>query len=283
MSTYQDYYNAGSNLASIEFEKKAFIASLGKAIWNSAPRRALGYLTGMGGRVGSKGSFAYKYLPSHTVGSGLGFGLMGAASAEEGNKMNAFLAGGVAGLGFGVMGRHAGRLGARIFNPSMRRANINRYGNMGFSPEASKALSAKNELAYLENTLSNSGGNISKLKNYTSTEQFKNLDSEAQKFISEGISKANKGYVGDDFVAGLQKLKQTAKTTADDLYNQSTTSARNAYRFNKGLKYTGAVGLGIGGSFMVPLQDIGQSVANKMVPQRSQVASNKYNPYYGGM
>jgi hypothetical protein len=283
MSTYSDYYNTGSNLAKLEFEKQAFIANLGKLIWSSAPRKALGYLTGMGGRIGSKGSFAYKYLPSHTVGSGLGGGLLGAASAEEGNKMNAFLAGGVAGLGFGVMGRHAGRLGARIFNPSMRRANMSRYSDMGFKPDAARAMAAKNELAHIENVISNSGGNVSKLKNYASSEQFKLLDSDAQKFISEGIAKANKGYVADDFLAGVQKFKQTAKTTADDLYRASDKSAINKYRFNKGLKYTGATAVGLGGSFVVPFQDIGQTVANKAIPPRAQAPSNKYNPYYGGM
>jgi hypothetical protein len=283
MSTYSDYYDTGANLAKLEFEKQAFIANLGKLIWNSAPRKALGYLTGMGGRIGSKGSFAYKYLPSHTVGSGLGFGMINAATAEEGNKSNAFLTGALTGVGFGVMGRHAGRLGARIFNPSMQRSNLARYSNMGFKPDAARAMAAKNELAYVENALSNSGGNISKLKNYTSSEQFKLLDANSQKFISEGLSKANKGYVADDFLSGLSKLKQTAKTTADDLYRASDKSAINKYRFNKGLKYTGAVGLGIGGTFMVPLNDISQSVANRVVPPIAQTPSNMYNPYYGGM
>jgi hypothetical protein len=160
---------------------------------------------------------------------------------------------------------------------------MSRYSDMGFKPDAARAMAAKNELAHIESVLSNSGGNVSKLKNYASSEQFKLLDSDAQKFISEGIAKANKGYVADDFLAGVQKFKQTAKATADDLYRASDKSAINKYRFNKGLKYTGATAVGLGGSFVVPFQDIGQTVANKAIPPRAQAPSNKYNPYYGGM
>jgi hypothetical protein len=286
MSTYQDYYNAGSNLASIEFEKKAFIANLGKAIWNSAPRKALGYLTGMGGRVGSKGSFAYKYLPSSTIGASLGGGLLGSATAEEGNKMNAFAAGAIGGLGLGIIGNNAGRVGARLFNPFMRRANINRYSNMGFKdPDTIRALSTKNEFNYLDNVLSDSGGHIKKLKNYTGSEQFKNLSAEHQDFIRKGLSNTNNNYVSDDFIKQLKEMQSVAKQTAKEQFAKADTLTKSKYYGAKSLKTVGSVGGGlvIGGLATAPLTSFSESVANKFVPKKSQTPSNLYNPYYGGM
>jgi hypothetical protein len=286
MSTYSDYYNTGSNLAKLEFEKQAFIGALAKGIWNSAPRKALGYLTGMGGRVGQKGSFAYKYLPSSTIGAGLGGGIFGAATAEEGNKMNAFAAGAVTGLGFGVLGNNAGRIGARVFNPFMRRANINRYKNMGFTDDnIIQALNTKNEFNYLDNVLSDSGGHIKKLKNYTSSDQFKNLSAEHQDFIRKGLSSSNNNYVSDDFIKQLKEMQTTAKQTAKEQFSKADNLTKSKYYGAKTLKTVGSVGGGLGISLVAtePLTNFGENVANKFVPKKSQTPSNTYNPYYGGM
>jgi hypothetical protein len=286
MSTYSDYYNTGSNLAKLEFEKQAFIAALAKGIWNSSPRKAIGYLTGMGGRVGQKGSFAYKYMPSSTVGAALGGGIFSSATAEEGNRMNAFASGAVSGLGLGVLGNNAGRIGARVFNPFMRRANINRYKNMGFKDDnIIQALNTKNEFNYLDNVLSDSGGHIKKLKNYTNSEQFKNLSVEHQDFIRKGLSSSNKDYVSDDFIKQLKEMQTTANQTAKQQLSKADNLTKSKYYGSKALKTVGSVGGGLGISMIAtePLTNFGQSMADKFTPPNSQTPSNTYNPYYGGM
>lgn len=284
MSTYPDYYNTGSNLAKLEFEKQAFIGALAKGIWNSAPRKALGYLTGMGGRVGQKGSFAYKYLPSSTIGAGLGGGIFGAATAEEGNKMNAFAAGSLSGLTIGFIGNKAGFIGSRIANPFMRRGNVSRYSTLGFNDDAARALSNKNELNYIDHILSESGGNVAKLKNYRGTSQYKDLAKEYRDLVDEGISTSENNYVSDSFTAGLNKAREQAKDTAKTQFSQSEASARAKYYASKTLKTVGSVGGGFAlvGAVHQPVLNVSESVSNKFVPKRAQAPSNIYNPYYGG-
>ena len=292
MTNINTPYELGKQLALREFEKQAFagaISGVGKAIWNSPFRKALGYLTGFGGRIGSQGSFAYKYLPSSSVGIGLGSGLAGAAAADEGNKLNAFATGAiVGGVGMGAF-RHFNTLGKRILTPWMRRSNINRYSNMGFKdPNAVSSFLRKNEFNYIDEMMSHKGGNINFLNKYVNSQQFKLLDQSQQNFIRQGLASSakNNGYADDVFKKGLAEMKANANLSAKQhLANTQDSLTKFKYHLGTKGKYIGAVGGGLGISTMAhdPLQRVTDATVGKLVPKTKAVPSNVYNPYYGGM
>jgi hypothetical protein len=290
MTPLDDPYQIGRQLALREFEKQAFLgglANVGKAIWNSPFRKAIGYLSGMGGRVGRQGSFAYKYLPSSTVGIGLGGGTLSAIQAEPGNKANAFIAGALGtGLGFGLF-RNYQHLGKRIFTPWMRRSNLKRYTNMGFSDDASTALIRKNEVNYVNEMLQHKGGDARFLGKYIKSNNFKALDQSQQNFIRQGYDSAmkNKGYVDTKFTEGLKGIQSEAKDVAKGFMDNAGTLAKAKYQFGTKAKFVGSLGGGIGISHYAshPIEAASNRVANTFVPKNQAVSSNVYNPYYGGM
>ena len=241
----------------------------------------------MGGRIGTKGSFAYKYLPSSTVGVGLGSGTMAAASADEGNKLNAFITGGLAaGIGFGAF-RGMGTLGKRLFSPWMRRGNISRYKNMGFSDDASKVLLRKNEFNYLDDMLSHTGGHVGSLKNYVGSAQFNLLNKSQQNLISKYLREAagNKGYLSEEAIKDIGRFKNIYASKAKDVLSNTSGMTKLKYNIGTKAKYIGAVGggLGISSATHEPLNNLINNTAGQMVPKSKQTPSNIYNPYYGGM
>jgi hypothetical protein len=292
MTSIDQSYEIGKQLAIREFEKQAFVGALanaGKVIWNSPVRKALGYLSGMGGRVGRQGSFAYKYLPSSTVGVGLGGGTLSALGAEDGNKVNAFVAGALGtGLGFGLF-RNYQHLGKRLLTPWMRRANLKRYTNMGFSDDASNALMRKNELNFIGEQLQHRGGDARFLGKYLGSKQFNLLDQSQQNFIRQGYNASlkNKGYIDTNFTKGLTDMQSQAKSVAKGFLDDASLPKMTKFKYNLGTKgkFVGSLGggLAISSAAHQPIENFSKSVANTFVPKSRAVSSNVYNPYYGGM
>jgi hypothetical protein len=292
MTNINTPYELGRQLAIREFEKQAFLgalANVGKAVWNSPFRKAIGYMTGMGGRIGRQGSFAYKYLPSSTVGIGLGGGTVSAIGADEGNRTNAFVAGALgAGLGLGLF-RNYQHLGKRILTPFMRRGNLKRYTNMGFSDDASNALIRKNELNFVGEQLQHRGGDARFLGKYMKSKQFGTLDKSQQDFIRQGYNASlkNKGYIDPKFTEGLTGMQNQAKTMAKGFLDDPNLSKMTKFKYHLGTKgkYVGSVGGGLAISNAVshPVETFSTTAANAFVPKSQAVSSNVYNPYYGGM
>jgi hypothetical protein len=103
----------GASLATEEFEKQAFLGAAMSAL------RPLGFLAGFSGRFGTPGSMLYRATNPH-IGSALGFGAMGAAGEDEGNRLHGFLQGATSGLLFSGGMALGGRLGKRLLAPMSR-------------------------------------------------------------------------------------------------------------------------------------------------------------------
>jgi hypothetical protein len=290
MNDYSNQYLVGRQLALREFEKQAVLGSLvtaGKFLWNSPLKKALGYLTGFGGRIGKPGSFAYKYMPSSTVGFGLTSGTMNAAMAEEGNRANAFATGAIAaGAGMGAF-RGMSHIGKRVIAPWMRRGNMARYSKMGFGDDASKLLQQKNEFGYMDDILNHTGGHMGKLKNYTNTQQFKLLNPEHQKLITDSLTaaKANKGYFSEEARKQISNINADYIAKAKDLVANTSGAAKYKYHLGTKAKYVGALGGGLGISTAThePIANAVGNTVGRVIPKTKQTPSNMYNPYYGGM
>jgi hypothetical protein len=102
-------------LSSSEMEKEAFFAALKGLYQGSKALRTLGWLAGFGGRS------------SQWIGMPLGSGLLGAATAEPGDRLKGF-ATGVAG---GLVGSGAGALAGKAL-PAITRSIGSRIGNTEF-------------------------------------------------------------------------------------------------------------------------------------------------------
>jgi len=119
----------GANLAAEEFEKQAFLGAAMGAL------RPLGFLAGFSGRFGTPGSMLYRATNPH-IGSALGFGAMGAAGEDEGNRLHGFLQGAASGLLFSGGMALGGRLGKRLLAPMSRTgSNASKafYSGLGLS------------------------------------------------------------------------------------------------------------------------------------------------------
>lgn len=131
-------YDIGRQLAlSDHQEKVAFLGGIGQAGK---------FLLGMG-HLGSKGSTAAKYLSAHHIGMPLGFGLLGAATAEEGQGMEGFAKGLVGGLVFNAAMPIGGFIGKKLLAPGFGGKNtLGLMKRMGFADDAAKQMSASQAL-----------------------------------------------------------------------------------------------------------------------------------------
>lgn len=140
MTTYPELmraYEIGKSVAESEhLEKIAFlggVASTGK------------FLLGMG-NLGAKGSRLAR-ISSHHVGMPLGFGALGAATAEEGERAEGFAKGLVGGLVFNAAMPLGGHIGKKLFAPGF--GGKNSFGIMkriGFGDDAARNMSSSQAL-----------------------------------------------------------------------------------------------------------------------------------------
>lgn len=130
-------YYIGRQLAlSDHQEKVAFLGGIGQAgKW----------LLGMG-NLGAKGSTAAR-ISAHHVGMPLGFGLLGAATAEEGRGMEGFAKGLAGGLVFNAAMPLGGFIGKKLLAPGFGGKNtLGLMKGMGFTDDAAKQMSASQAL-----------------------------------------------------------------------------------------------------------------------------------------
>jgi hypothetical protein len=242
-------FMVGSNLAREEFVKTAFLGSIlsgGK------------FLLGMG-NLGAKGSGLAR-ISAHHVGMPLGFGALGALSADEGHKTEGFIKGLAGGLAFNAGMHYGGILGKKVFAPGFRGANYSKYTKgMGFSDEASEVMAASSRLnkplhAVSRRLSAGTAGDshINKLRqafgDSTSRLDFSNnpVLAEKAKKLEELFSQ---GALGPAQQAELQGLyTDFAKQLYQSGYATGTAGQRAALkglRFSKGLG-TVAGGMGAG-------------------------------------
>jgi hypothetical protein len=130
-------YQIGKALAKSDHqEKTAFLGGIAQAGK---------FMAGMG-HLGAKGSSLAKLSP-HWVGSPLGFGALGAATADEGERMQGFAKGFVGGLAFNAAMPLGGAIGKRIFAPGFSGKGSSRImKGIGFSDDAVGQMSASQAL-----------------------------------------------------------------------------------------------------------------------------------------
>jgi len=130
-------YDIGRQLALSDYQEKvAFLGAVGQAgKW----------LLGMG-NLGAKGSTLAR-LSAHHVGMPLGFGLLGAATAEEGQGMEGFAKGLAGGLVFNAAMPIGGFLGKKLLAPGFGGKNtLGLMKRMGFGENAAKEMAASQTL-----------------------------------------------------------------------------------------------------------------------------------------
>lgn len=175
-------YDIGRQLAlSDHQEKVAFLGGIGQAgKW----------LLGMG-HLGAKGSTAAKYLSAHHVGMPVGFGLLGAATAEEGQGMEGFAKGLVGGLVFNAAMPIGGFLGKKLLAPGFGGKNtLGLMNRMGFADDAAKQMSASQAL---NKPLHSGTGSLSRQ-------------------LEAGTASAKQvGKLGDDFATNTANLNLTGE------------------------------------------------------------------------
>jgi hypothetical protein len=175
-------YDIGRQLAlSDHQEKVAFLGGIGQAgKW----------LLGMG-HLGAKGSTAAKYLSAHHVGMPVGFGLLGAATAEEGQGMEGFAKGLVGGLVFNAAMPIGGFLGKKLLAPGFGGKNtLGLMRRMGFADDAAKQMSASQAL---NKPLHSGTGSLSRQ-------------------LEAGTASAKQvGKLGDDFATNTANLNLTGE------------------------------------------------------------------------
>lgn len=129
-------YKLGSELARQHFEKTAFLGGVlqgGK------------FLLGMG-NLGAKGSGLAR-ISAHHVGMPVGFGVMGAMGAEEGQKTEAFMKGLAGGLAFNAGMFLGAPLGKRLLAPGFSGKGSQRImRRLGFTEDAVSHMGASQTL-----------------------------------------------------------------------------------------------------------------------------------------
>ena len=129
----RDAYLVGQKLAlDSHFEKTAFLGGVAQAGK---------FLFGMG-HLGAKGSRLSR-ISAHHVGVPLGFGVLGAATAEEGQRSEAFAKGLAGGLAFNLAMPLGGAIGKRLLAPGFGGKNtLGIMKGMGFSDDASRMMAS---------------------------------------------------------------------------------------------------------------------------------------------
>jgi len=136
MTSEERAYALGKELALKTFEKQAFLGG----VFNAGK-----FLLGMG-NLGAKGSRLAR-LSAHHVGMPVGFGLMGAASSEEGEKMEGFVKGLAGGLMFNAAMPIGGIIGKKLLAPGFGGKNTSSImRGMGFGDDAAAHMAASQGL-----------------------------------------------------------------------------------------------------------------------------------------
>lgn len=129
-------YKLGANLAHVHMEKTAFLG----AAWNAGK-----FLAGMG-NLGAKGS-RLAGISAHHIGMPLGFGVMNAAMAEEGQKTEAFIKGLAGGAAFNYAMPLGGFIGKRLLAPAFKgKGALKVMKSIGFGDDAVKFMGASRNL-----------------------------------------------------------------------------------------------------------------------------------------
>lgn len=236
----------GASLAAEEFEKQAFLGAAMGAL------RPLGFLAGMSGRFGTPGSMLYRATNPH-IGSALGFGAMGAAGEDEGNRLHGFVRGAASGLLFsGGMGLGA-RFGKRLLAPMSRTgssASNAFYRGLGLSPSQITRLQRIQGQNKRVHRLSNAGNPNRGGRRYASK---KELD------------------------ARTSEITQRNKARYDELLGGMTTGQRAALSAVRNAKMVGGIvggmGLGMGLSHNLPAY---------ITPDLRTSSGSMFNPYNSG-
>tara|TARA_B100001989_G_scaffold253026_1_gene237572 strand:+ start:3285 stop:4034 length:750 start_codon:yes stop_codon:yes gene_type:complete len=239
--------NLGANLATEEFEKQAFLGAAMSAL------RPLGFLAGMSGRFGSPGSMLYRATNPH-IGSALGFGALGAAGEDEGNRLHGFVQGAASGLLFsGGMGLGA-RLGKRLLAPMSRTGSSTSkafYGGLGLSRGQVNRLQRIQSQNKRINRLSNSGNpNALGRRRFSSKKDL------------------------DTYISGL---RQSNQARYNKLLEGMTSGQRAAIKSVRSAKNIGGIiggmGLGMGLSHSLPAY---------LTPDLRTSSGSMFNPYNSG-
>jgi len=124
-----EFYKVGSAMAQAEFEKQAFLGGM---------LTGAKFLLGMG-HLGRAGGLASR-ISAHHVGMPLGFGAMGALTAEDGKRMEGFGAGVLGGLAFNAGMPLGSMIGKKLLSPFGTGAKS--LARMGFGPDSARLIQA---------------------------------------------------------------------------------------------------------------------------------------------
>jgi len=136
LSPEEKAYALGKAIALEDFEKKAFLGN----VFNAGK-----FLLGMG-NLGARGSGLAR-VSAHHIGMPLGFGAMGAMSAEEGERGSGFLKGLAGGLAFNAAMPIGGFLGKKLLAPGFGgKYTQGMVKGMGFSDDAASTIAKSQAL-----------------------------------------------------------------------------------------------------------------------------------------
>jgi len=185
--TLVESYKLGRRLALDNFEKTAF---LGAALTGGK------FLLGMG-NLGRAGSMASR-ISTHHIGMPLGFGAIGALTADEGKRMEGFAGGFIGGLGFNLGMSAGGAIGKRLFSPFGRGAKG--LKRMGFEDDASSLIQASRV----------ANKNLNKVRRRMDSGNFN--ASTSMEYVDDALkgSGVDVARLPADLAKQLQTLKQTA-------------------------------------------------------------------------
>ena len=258
-SNIEEAYNIGKNLALSEFEKTAFLGSL---------FRGGKFLMGMG-HIGKAGT-GLSRVSGHHIGMPLGFGLMGAATAEEGEKSQAFVKGLAGGLAFNALMPLGATLGKRVFAPGFSgKGSLDMMRRIGFGKTPSKLMSQSQGInralrsrqgflgrrGVLERSMEsgNFSGSKQLFKSLNSINK-RNMSPEMRKQLAN-LKRISSGKLKIDPTKQkevLTQFKDFSKKLYQTGYTQGTTAQQRALkglRFSKGMGIAaGGMGLGMVGS-----------------------------------
>ena len=250
-SELQEAYLIGKKLAHSNFEKTAFLGSI---------YRGGKFLLGMG-HLGKAGT-GLSRISGHHVGMPLGFGLMGAATAEEGEKSKAFVKGLAGGLAFNALMPVGASIGKRIFAPGFSgKGSLKMMRRIGFDKTPSKLMAQSQGINRALRSRHGLFGRRGVIERAMETGNFsKSTD------LFKALNNINKKNMPPEMRAQLRRLKRIAsgKTTIDPskqkevlnefrdfskkLYQTGFTQGTKAQqRALKGLRFSKGMGIAAGG------------------------------------
>ena len=244
----QDAYLAGKELALNSYlEKNAFLGGV---------LQAGKFLAGFG-HLGAKGS-RLAGISAHHIGQPLGFGIVGAATADEGERAQGFAKGVMGGIAFNLGMRYGAPLGQRLLAPGFRGKNT--FGimkGMGFSDDAARQMAASqalNKPVHLGTSLGRkltagraSRAQLSDLgKHFSKNTANLNLTDDLLKQQQQLKKMFNQGYLSGPQQAELQKLySEFTSNLYKGGYSTGTLGQRSRLKGVRLLKGVGTVGGGM--------------------------------------